>query len=167
MQLKSSAEEDFPPCPCPKQLVDDEQCEQSITCSQPPTIRKLRRRKTVTLQKLFDFLATIFLNTFHRREVIKKGLYTPTSGEGDPTDTGTTSANLLRAGKLTPLTMWLKNYCQLRCQLPSHLLVKNGNLPSGSFPHRGCRSRSKLRIKLDRKATEDSTGKGAQKCGTA
>ena len=45
------------------------QCEQSITCTQVPPIRKLRRRKqTVTLEKWFSSPATIFSNKGSKRD---------------------------------------------------------------------------------------------------
>ena len=36
--------------------------------------------------------------------------------------------------KTTPLNQVPGNYSQFRRQLPSHLLVKSGNIPSASFP---------------------------------
>ena len=66
------------------------------------------RKETVTLQKIFNFPAAIFSNTFDRRGAIEIGLWSQTSEEEDSFGKGTTSANLQHAGKLPSLTRCLK-----------------------------------------------------------
>ena len=101
------------------------QSNQRITCSQCLRYKNWEGRSTQFLSKNDNFPATIFSNTFDGTGVIEIVLYSSTSEGVDPFVTGKIMANLLHAGRKTTSSIQvLKNDSQLRCQLPSYLLIK-------------------------------------------